>query len=795
VKSKKPTLLQISRQAEPMSTAGPERAWCVICGLGSSAGYVLPRVPQGWKAGKRILLLGSWDAEARAYARKIWVEAGYTDQDFILVDIVRCGSEPTMQQVRACRPYILQALQTIEPSTVLCFGRDGMRAVTNSTEYTNVMTTRGTLLSFEEHPRIPVYATFAVADCLGASTHYRALLLQDFTRLSWPVVEWPQQGTVSGDVVGLDSEYTPSDVLCFGIADKMQATQIACVDTNTLVPAKTIVGQNIFVDLDAAMRCGWELKDEWLRGVNLLDSYLLARMTDENRGKGAYNVETLLQSAYNVKGWKHKTDAISESDPTQWGPDLMHERVRLDAWASVLVADYFHAVARGPVQLTHRIASVLHRIRLAGVALDLQRLDAVSGELQSARTRSRDLLCKAAFAEGMTEFEPTNDGHLRELLFKKLLLPVIEKTENGAPSVAKTTLTAYRDIPVVQLLSEFNEADKTLQTLTGEKGILPNVTGTYSAGETSYYHVPVNINPLTTRTARRSSSSPNMQNWKPEMQRLVRSRFPGGKILNLDYSSLEPCILGWVAQDDKYLHYFQSGKGYVGVAKEIFGQVIEKGTPHYKAIKGVVLGSNYGSGPKKVASQLWNATPSVRLSEDYEKHVEEVASLRTKYLRAFPGIQRYMYARREELLRNGCVRSLTGRVRHMPVPQGQETPGFGHFLNAAYNFPIQSLASEVTGSAMIDCEAALLTEFGLSYRAYHHALLRREWPQMPILVNEVHDELVFDIPALSPEQERRCVELIVERMCKVPTLRTVCPKFTLELKVSHVLAETWGCKE
>jgi|SRR5215831_871707 len=36
------------------------------------------------------------------------------------------------------------------------------------------------------------------------------------------------------------------------------------------------------------------LKERWLRGIDVRDRLLLARMVDENRGRGGYNVETLV---------------------------------------------------------------------------------------------------------------------------------------------------------------------------------------------------------------------------------------------------------------------------------------------------------------------------------------------------------------------------------------------------------------------------------------------------------------------------------------------------------------------
>jgi hypothetical protein len=46
-------------------------------------------------------------------------------------------------------------------------------------------------------------------------------------------------------------------------------------------------------------RSGWRfsgnlpLRERWLRGIDVRDRLLLARMVDENRGRGGYDVETL----------------------------------------------------------------------------------------------------------------------------------------------------------------------------------------------------------------------------------------------------------------------------------------------------------------------------------------------------------------------------------------------------------------------------------------------------------------------------------------------------------------------
>ena len=136
----------------------------------------------------------------------------------------------------------------------------------------------------------------------------------------------------------------------------------------------------------------------------------------------------------------------------------------------------------------------------------------------------------------------------------------------------------------------------------------------------------------------------------------------------------------------------------------------------------------------------------------------------------------------------------------MPIPDGRDTPGYHHILNQAINYPIQSLAAEVTGSALIDVEAMLITEAGLNYCQYYQALLEQRKEILtnhriqPIIgisqiINEVHDEVTID---LYPDNLKRDTELIVETMRAVPTLRKLLPSFAVPLDVDPKIGNHWG---
>ena len=116
-------------------------------------------------------------------------------------------------------------------------------------------------------------------------------------------------------------------------------------------------------------------------------------------------------------------------------------------------------------------------------------------------------------------------------------------------------------------------------------------------------------------------------------------------------------------------------------------------------------------------------------------------------------------------------------------------------VNQAINYPIQSLAADVTGSALIDCERQLCASWHISLPDYHERLLAKDWPRMPIPINEVHDSLVFDVPKLDPGVLKNVQTGLRIAMTEVNTLRNLFPSFTLPLKVDMKYGPHWGMLE
>jgi DNA polymerase I-like protein with 3'-5' exonuclease and polymerase domains len=655
---------------------------------------------------------------------------------------------------------------------------------------------------------VKVRITYGIDKLQEGATYHEQHILDDLLALSAKSLPEPKDGLPATDVKGVDTEYAKDgELLTLGFANATLASGLEFTGASTKAIASRslresawLIGHNIPGDIDQLLRAGLPVREEWLQGKNIIDSFVLAKMLDENKPRGSYGLEALMLTNYNVQPWKAETDKkfAETGDARDWTPEQREARCRKDAWATFMLAKKFYPeIACTPrnkllVETIHRISMTLYRIGLAGAKVDREYLTHFTSQNEISVSLLEEQLRIISLQHGWNKeqpFCPTKDDDIRHLMFELMGLEPIYKTANGLPAVDKTTLKQYKELPAIKTLLEFN----TVQKL--DSGYRD--TASY-LDEHGFLHMW--INQLGARTGRRSSggglegtpSSKNWQNATPAAKGMIVSRFPGGKIGAFDYKSLEPVLAAWIAQDGKLFDFFYEGNGYADVGKEI-GVHVDKNDPStpYRAIKSMTLGLFYNMQERLMAKNLWlgvGMSEPFRFSEDYRKHVEITGQYREKIVRAFRGLQRYWEKQKLDLSRNGFIVAPDGFVRHLPH-NGDKTPKYWKLVNQAINFPVQHLASMVTGCAMVDAEAAMLHEYGLSYSEWQTSL-HGQGCLMPTLINEVHDELTWDLP---PKKDRD-VRIILETMACPPTLRKLIPGFDISLKIEASVTDRWGAK-
>lgn len=822
---------------EQLSEARPDRAACIKCGLcNGPQSFLKPYVPDEWTGEYLFVLEYAHEEFGRgnpfggmvgAELKTLCQEAGITRKQVAVYAALRCrpiltgSKKPKITQLRACAPFVLRVIQVLKPKIVIAMGEAAVKAFANNAHPDKIVKLRGRVQHLNITPTVGEavstqwWATYSPEAVAHGNMSARPRLIEDLARHTWPILPQPVKEKPSGERVGLDTEFTPGTdakgVLYAAVADSTRAIGVEPADMAKKLPAlvdhKILVGQNISVDIESMLRAGVKCKwmNLWLQGKKQRDSVLTARLGDESRGKDGYRLESLLLSYYQTDSWKLSTDNLG-TDPLKWPPDLLRERCRLDAWATLKVQEAAEKDALGPSPLCHSIAMTLRRMYHVGVYVDgatVKRMKStVVKNMKESELAARKWLYSRFPKKGKEYWKelPFKDANIRSVLYDRdmLNIPVTRTTKGGLPSVdAKCLKLLQETMPEIEHLLRYNKFEKLNSTYCD------SLAEKFQVMNDGRLWMPVRVNPLATKTGRRASDKPNFQNWPVPVRRLIVSRFPGGIIADNDFSKLEPVLGGWVMGEPRLSDYFTKHEnGYIKIGEDFFKKSVDKVSDEYRAIKALVLAIIYNQKKWSLAENLW-ILHKVRLDSNYEKHEDLAGEMLDKFLNElFPGIKKYQRRQEEYVLEHGYVDNAVGQRRRLPIPpepDRRDKAAFrkwcrfkAHVVNQSINYPIQSLASYVTGSGMVDLERRLLEIHKLTYEEYHWRLMQKKWPVMPLLSIEVHDDLVFDIPG---NQEKKTIPIIHEMMTSVPTLRAILSDLNVTLKVETHTGPTWGVKQ
>ncbi len=375
---------------------------------------------------------------------------------------------------------------------------------------------------------------------------------------------------------------------------------------------------------------------------------------------------------------------------------------------------------------------VLARVEANGVLVDAEMLARVSGEMA---TRMDEIQAEAFTAAG-TEFNLGSPTQLKTILFDQLELPVIRKTPKGAPSTAEDVLRELADqheLPA--LIVAWRELSK-LRSTYAEK--LPTLINPATGRIHTSYHQAV------AATGRLSSSDPNLQNIpiRTEAGRRIRQAFiatPGTRILAVDYSQIELRIMAHLSGDPGLLAAFNEERDiHSATAAEVFDTPLDSVTADQRrAAKAINFGLMYGMSSYGLAKQL-------------ETSREKAGAYINKFFERFAGVARFMDDTRKAAKAQGYVETLFGRRLYLPEINAKNASRRQYAERTAINAPLQGTAADLIKKAMIAIDA-WLAESASDIR----------------MVMQVHDELVFEVPA---DRAEALGQEIAQRMGAVATL-------------------------
>ncbi|MBU1061941.1 MAG: DNA polymerase I [Candidatus Omnitrophica bacterium] len=377
------------------------------------------------------------------------------------------------------------------------------------------------------------------------------------------------------------------------------------------------------------------------------------------------------------------------------------------------------------------LIDVLSEMEKNGVKIDVELLKKMSVDMEKELTG----IVKDIYKMAGMEFNINSPKQLSEILFEKHSLPVIKKTKTGFSTDTSVLERLSLLHPLPKEILRYRELSKLKSTYidTLPELINPNTKRLHAS-----------FNQSVTQTGRLSSSNPNLQNIpiKTSQGRRVRKAFIAEDdrfIMSADYSQIELRILAHLSKDEELISAFEKGMDvHSHTASLIFGVDVKGVTPEMRAnAKTVNFGIVYGISGFGLSRSLSIDPASAQRFID-------------SYFERYPRVRMYMEEKIEEARDAGYVTTLFNRRRYIPEINIGSAREKQQAERIAINTPVQGSSADLIKIAMINI---------------YKEMKEKRLSSMMLL--QVHDELVFEVPQKELEGMRELVKRGMEDAVKL----------------------------
>jgi DNA polymerase-1 len=369
------------------------------------------------------------------------------------------------------------------------------------------------------------------------------------------------------------------------------------------------------------------------------------------------------------------------------------------------------------------LVSVLAAMEYNGVSLNTALLNKMSGEI----TDEIETLTDTIYEEAGETFNIDSPKQLSEILFDRLGLTPVRIGKTGRSTDAAVLEELRYEHPVVEPILQYRMLSKLKNTYVDKLGSLINP-------RTDRVHA--SFNQTVTATGRLSSSDPNLQNIpiRTEIGRKIRSAFIPKQqkdcILSADYSQIELRLLAHFSKDTALTAAFAADRDiHRFVASQIFDVDIDEVTDDMRSrCKAVNFGIIYGQGP-------FGLSRTIGISQaEAKKFIDE-------YFTRYSSIRKFMDECVERAKEAGYAETILHRRRTIPNLSSKNANKRAQARRLAVNTVIQGSAADLIKVAMISIQRKI------------------EDKDLPVkLILQVHDELVFELPAGEAEKHSKWIE-------------------------------------
>ncbi len=376
-------------------------------------------------------------------------------------------------------------------------------------------------------------------------------------------------------------------------------------------------------------------------------------------------------------------------------------------------------------ELERPLIAVLAEMEVTGIRVDVKALRAQGAELEREIAKQ---LQEIEVLAGRS-FNVNAPAQLAQVLFETLKLPVIRRGKTGPSTDAEVLEKLAEQHPLPAKVLEYRTISKLKNTYLDT---LPELIAADGRVHTTF-------NPIGAATGRLSSNDPNLQNIpiRTDLGRRIRAAFVAGEgalLVSADYSQIELRILAHFSGDASLVDSFRRGEDvHTRTASETYGVMPLLVTPQMRRVaKMINYAIAYGLSPFGLANRL-------------DIPQEEARRVIDAYFARYVGVRTWLDETVRKARETGYVATLLGRKRQLADLRSKNPAARQAAERAAVNAPIQGTAADIVKRAMLTVARDL----------------KRELPEAKMLL-QVHDELLFEVPAPQVEALERLVKPLME---------------------------------
>lgn len=341
------------------------------------------------------------------------------------------------------------------------------------------------------------------------------------------------------------------------------------------------------------------------------------------------------------------------------------------------------------------VARAYEQLEINGVNIDLERLDSADKELTRRCKRiSRKLKRYIAPWRDDQEINWNSAADVNKVLFDWLNLVPEGYTDGGSPSTAEDNLIRMSSQhPIIPTLLEYRGAFKQLSSFV--KGWQKRMIGgkLYPS-----FKIPGTV------TGRPACAEPNLQQVPrdPYIRSLVGAP-KGWVFFELDYSQVELRVAASIANEPTMLQVFRTGGDiHESTYQSIMGISTQEAVKHIKdegerkaqlkeerkKAKAINFGFIYGMGWKTFKNYA-EIKYGLKVTDSESKQI------RKRYFEKYSGLVEWHNRQRRVVRNMGCVRTYTGRIRHLPQINSPDRALSAEAERLAINSPVQGFGAEM----------------------------------------------------------------------------------------------------